>query len=117
MKNFFTLTLCFLTLSLTAQETITYPYNPDVDSDTYVGIIDLIELLALYGTTFETGEIMVNDMTFEAYLNELYMLIEAAALPDGTSDGQFLKWNGTEWVLVIPSVGSVSYTHLRAHET
>ena len=48
---------------------------------------------------------MVNDMTFEAYLNELYMLIEANALPDGTSDGQFLKWNGSEWVLVFPSVG------------
>ena len=99
--------LCFCTLSFSDQETVSYPYNPDVDSDTYVGIIDLIELLALYGTTFETGEIMVNDMTFEAYLNELYMLIEAAALPDGTSNGQFLKWNGSEWVLVIPSVGCI----------
>jgi hypothetical protein len=107
MRYLLTFLLCVFTLSLTAQETITYPYNPDVNSDTYVGITDLIELLALYGTTFETGEIMVNDMTFEAYLNELYMLLEAAALPDGTSDGQFLKWNGTEWVLVIPSVGCI----------
>jgi hypothetical protein len=105
MRYFLTFLFCVFTLSLTAQETITYPYNPDVNSDTYVGITDLIELLALYGTTFETGEIMVNDMTFEAYLNELYMLLEAAALPDGTSDGQFLKWNGTEWVLVIPVAG------------
>ena len=48
MKNFFTLTLCFLTLSHTAQETITYPYNPDVDSDSIVGITDLIELIAIY---------------------------------------------------------------------
>ena len=105
MKYLFTAFVFLLTVSFTAQETITYPYNPDVDSDTYLGITDLIELLALYGTSFETGEIMVNDMTFEAYLNELYMLLEAAALPDGTSNGQFLKWNGSEWVLVMPSVG------------
>ena len=66
MRYLVTTLVFLLTVSFTAQETITYPYNPDVDSDTYVGIIDLIELLALYGTTFETGEIMVNDMTFEA---------------------------------------------------
>ena len=105
MRYLLTSLFCVFTLSLTAQETITYPYNPDSDNDAFVGITDLLELLGIYGTTFETGEIMVNDMTFEVYLNELYMLLEAAALPDGTADGQFLKWNGSEWVLVIPVAG------------
>ena len=105
MRYLATALVFLLTVSFTAQETITYPYNPDVDSDSYVGITDLIELLSIYSYYFEAGEIMVNDSTLSSYLNELNLLLEAAALPEGTSDGQFLKWNGSEWVLVMPSVG------------
>jgi len=112
-----------LTVSFTAQETITTPYNPDFDSDSYVGITDLIELLSIYSYYFEAGEIMVNDTTLSSYLNDLTLLLEAAALPEGTSDGQFLKWNGSDWVLVMPVAGctdpescsydSTSHVHLQ----
>ncbi len=47
MKNFFTLTLCFLTLSLTAQVDCPTPY--DGDEDGAIGISDLLGLLAVFG--------------------------------------------------------------------
>ena len=60
MKNFFTLTLCFFTLSLTAQETITYPYNPDGDADGVIASPDLLELLEVYGGEFSPSEIQID---------------------------------------------------------
>ena len=57
MKNFFTLTLCFLTLSLTAQVDYPFPYNPDVNSDGYIGINDLMELLSIYGEEFGSDQL------------------------------------------------------------
>ena len=45
MKHLFTISLCFLTLSLSAQETITYPYNPDGYDDGAITVPDLQNLL------------------------------------------------------------------------
>ena len=71
MKNFFTLTLCFLTLSITAQEPLTYPYNPDSNSDTFVAIPDLLETLTVYGSQFFPEEIMVGDTTLSSWIQIL----------------------------------------------
>jgi uncharacterized protein (TIGR02145 family) len=107
MKHIFTITLCFLALSLSAQETITYPYNPDIDADQIIQLEDLLEILVIYGNAFELGEIMVDDQTLTEYLTNLNLLIEAIAMPDGTETGQFLRWDGLSWVPVIPSVGCI----------
>ena len=50
--------LCVFTLSLTAQETITYPYNPDGNADGFISVPDLQDLLANFGYYFEAGEII-----------------------------------------------------------
>jgi len=71
MKNFFTLTLCFFTLSLSAQETITYPYNPDANSDQYVAVSDVLETIATYGDQFFPEEIMVGDTTLSNWIQIL----------------------------------------------
>jgi uncharacterized protein (TIGR02145 family) len=105
MRYLLTSLLCVLTLSLTAQEITTYPYNPDVDSDSYVGITDLIELLAIYSYYFEAGEIMVNDTTLSSFLNDLILLIEANALPEGTASGQILVWDGNAWIPTLAMTG------------
>jgi hypothetical protein len=68
MKNFFTLTLCVFTLSLTAQETITYPYNPDANSDQYVAVSDILETIAIYGSDYLPSEIMVGDTTLSNWI-------------------------------------------------
>ena len=49
MKNFFTLTLCFLTLSLTAQEACPNPYDGNGDGN--VSINDFLEMLSVFGDT------------------------------------------------------------------
>ena len=71
MKNFFTLTLCFLTLSLTAQEPLTYPYNPDANSDQFVAVSDVLETIATYGDQFLPSEIMVGDTTLSNWIQIL----------------------------------------------
>lgn len=52
MKNFFTLTLCFFTLSLTAQID-NFPFNPDSNSDGFISVDDLMAMLSNYGEPFE----------------------------------------------------------------
>ena len=55
MKHFFTISLCFLALSLSAQTDgweYPFPYNPDGDADGYVTLSDLLDLLALYGNEY-----------------------------------------------------------------
>jgi uncharacterized protein (TIGR02145 family) len=71
MKNFFTLTLCFLTLSYTAQEPLTYPYNPDANSDQFVAVSDVLETIAIYGSDYFPSEIMVGDTTLSNWIQIL----------------------------------------------
>ena len=83
MKNLFTLTLCFLTLSLTAQETITYPYNPDANGDTLIGISDVLETISIYGSEFLPSDIMVGDTSLYNWIQLLNQtLINQQAIID-----------------------------------
>jgi hypothetical protein len=68
MRYLLTSLLCVLTLSLTAQEPLTYPYNPDATGDENIGSTDLIELLTLYGGQFLPEEIMVGDTMLSSWI-------------------------------------------------
>ena len=76
MKNIFTISLCFLALSLSAQETITYPYNPDGDADGLVAVPDIQDLLAVYGSPFSPAEIMVGDTALSEWIQILYQALQ-----------------------------------------
>jgi len=80
MNRFFTISLCFLALSLSAQETITYPYNPDGDADGLVAVTDLQDILAVYGNPFSPAEIMVGDSTLNQWIYEVSQSQEALEL-------------------------------------
>jgi hypothetical protein len=77
MKHFFTISLCFLALSLSAQETITYPYNPDGDADGLIEVSDLADLLGVYGTTFLPESIIVNSTNLGDFLDSLQNQIDS----------------------------------------
>jgi hypothetical protein len=79
MKHIFTLSLCFLALSLSAQETITYPYNPDGDADGLVAVPDLQDILAVYGNPFSPAEIMVGDTALSEWMQILYQALQDQA--------------------------------------
>ena len=116
MRYFLTSLLCVLTLSLTAQETVTYPYNPDSDNDAFVASTDLLELLGLYGDEFSPAEIMIGDTGLVQWIQLLSQTLQSQqefinqlqsdyiALPDGIFSGDILRWNGTEWIPESPPV-------------
>ena len=50
-----------ISVSLSAQEqVITYPYNPDADSDSLIAVPDALEFLTLYGNEFIPEPVMVD---------------------------------------------------------
>ena len=103
MKHFALILLAALTWSVNAQ--ITYPFNPDGNGDQYIATVDLQDFLVHYGQEFEPGELLVDSIPLSAYLEAMEALILANAMPAGTNPGQFLRWNGVAWELVMPKVG------------
>ena len=103
MKHFALILLAALTWSVNAQ--ITYPYNPDGNGDQYIAVYDLQDFLSAYGQEWIPGEIQVDSIPLSAYLEAMEALILANAMPAGTNPGQFLRWNGDAWELVMPKVG------------
>ena len=103
MKRFALILLAALTWSVNAQ--ITYPYNPDGNGDQYIAVYDLQDFLSAYGQEWIPGEIVVDSIPLSAYLEAMEALILANAMPAGTNPGQFLRWNGDGWELVMPKVG------------
>ena len=61
MRLFFSLALISLCFAFSAQETITYPYNPDGDADGAIFLNDLLDILSLYGNEFEVEPINIID--------------------------------------------------------
>ena len=131
MKYLLTISLCFLALSLSSQETITYPYNPDGDVDGAIASPDLLDLLGVYSNAFTPTEIQIDGVglleviqdlqnqiasiqlidvnyvestlaALQQEIDNLNQQIAENSLPDGTASGQLLRWNGTAWILVSP---------------
>jgi|TARA_B110000211_G_scaffold212725_1_gene252594 hypothetical protein len=65
------LTLLFAALSLNAvgQVEYPYPYNPDSDSDGFIGIHDLLELLGIYSEEFNSEELYLNQDSTSLIVN------------------------------------------------
>ena len=129
MRTLFSLALIGLCFSLSAQETINYPYNPDGDVDGTIASPDLLDILGVYGNAFTPTEIEIDGVGLLQVIQELQNQIAAIqlldvnyvestlaalqqeidnlnqqiaenALPDGTASGQLLRWNGTAWIPV-----------------
>jgi len=131
MRTYLSLVLIGLFFSLSAQETLVYPYNPDGNEDGAITVPDLQDLLGTYGNAFTPTEIQIDgvgllqviqdlqdqiaaiqlldanyvESTLAVHQQEiatLYQQIAENALPDGTTSGQLLRWNGTAWTPVSP---------------
>lgn len=66
MKRLLALMLCAVSFVMTAQ--VTYPYNPDGDSDGLISLSDLQDLLSLYGATGQPLEIQIGDESLTDFL-------------------------------------------------
>ena len=54
------LTMLALTLGIGANAQVTYPYNPDGNADSLIGVSDIQDLLSNYGLPFSPGEIVIS---------------------------------------------------------
>jgi uncharacterized protein (TIGR02145 family) len=94
-----------LTVSFTAQETVTYPYNPDADNDQFVAVSDVLSSISAFGAEFLPAEIQIDGVSLLEIIQDLQNQLAAHqeaidnnTLPDGTFNGDLLRWNGTAWI-------------------
>ena len=83
MPRLFTLLLAIS--SLTAVGQVVYPYNPDGNADTLIGVSDLQDLLVIYGNPFIPSEILVNGEELTNLLSEIQNNIDSLWASAGTS--------------------------------
>ena len=74
MNRFFT--LLFAAFCFTAVGQVTYPYNPDGNADSLIGASDIQDLLSGYGLPFLPGQILVDSVGLEQYLDSLKSRVE-----------------------------------------
>jgi len=65
------LALIGLFFSLSAQETINYPYNPDGDVDGTIASPDLLDILGVYGNAFTPTEIQIDGVGLLEVIQDL----------------------------------------------
>ena len=96
MRLFFFLALIGLCFSFSAQETITYPYNPDSDSSGNIVVGDLQDFLITYGNDFSPSEIQIDGVGLLQVIQDLQNQLDdifvetALAIHDLQSDNDSL---------------------------
>jgi len=100
MRTLLSLALISLCFSLSAQETINYPYNPDGNVDGAIAAPDLLDILGVYGNAFTPTEIQIDGVGLLQVIQALQSQINNNSLPDGTLIGDKLRWDGTAWIPV-----------------
>lgn len=64
-------------LVLQAQETIQYPYNPDVDNDEYIATSDLTGFLAQFGQNFQPAPVLIDSVDLLSVIQMMQAQITA----------------------------------------
>ena len=90
MRNFITIMVWVIGFAGLAQSTITYPYNPDGNADTLIGVTDLQDLLTTYGQPFLPSEILVEGQTLTTVLTDLQQSIDSLSALSGGGGGSVL---------------------------
>ena len=89
MRTLLSLALIGLFTSFSAQETLTYPYNPDGDVDGAIASPDLLDLLGVYGGDFSPSEIQIDGVGLLQVIQDLQNQI-------GALQGEILDANYVE---------------------
>ena len=62
---------CLFAVTLSAQEpSITYPYNPDSNTDSLIGASDLVDFLPFYGEEFTPEPLTIEGMSVEEWMEQ-----------------------------------------------
>ena len=77
MKRLIALMICAVSLGAAAQSTITYPFNPDADGDSFIGVSDILEGVATYNTEFNPLAIQIDSVNLIDVIQAMQAAIEA----------------------------------------
>ena len=70
--------LCFFgSFALMAQQSIQYPYNPDVDNDEYIATSDLTGFLAQFGQDFQPAPVLIDSVDLLSVIQMMQAQITA----------------------------------------
>ena len=64
-------------LATYAQQTIQYPYNPDVDNDEYIATTDLAGFLAQFGQDFQPTPVLIDSVDLLSVIQMMQSQITA----------------------------------------
>ena len=68
MIRLIALMFCVASLCAAAQSNVTYPYNPDWNGDSLITVMDLQDLLSIYGAAFSPDDIEVGEQSLSEVL-------------------------------------------------
>ena len=91
MNRFFTLLLAASCLNTFGQ--VTYPYNPDGNADTLIGVTDLQDLLVVYGNAFTPADILVDGEGLSTVLTQLQSSIDSLSGLDHIEGATLVSWD------------------------
>ena len=75
MNRFFT--LLFVASCLTAIGQVAYPYNPDGNADSLIGVSDIQDLLSSYGLAFSPAEIHYQNEPLSEVLTDILFKLDS----------------------------------------
>ena len=67
----FAMAFFFLGASTNLSAQVDYPYNPDVDGDGFIAVVDLFEFLSVFGGNIVPPELLVDSIPLGTYLEIL----------------------------------------------
>ena len=130
MRLLFTALACLLSVSLSAQEqVITYPYNPDSNTDSIISVPDVLSFLPLYGNEFIPEPVMVDGVVITEWLesssnfccdslssviDSMQVVLESIESNSGSGGvsvstfGDTLTMNGES--VIVPGISMSNYT-------
>tara|TARA_B110000003_G_scaffold38667_1_gene35406 strand:+ start:3008 stop:4093 length:1086 start_codon:yes stop_codon:yes gene_type:complete len=76
MKRLIALMICAVSLGAAAQIEYPFPYNPDSDNSGWIGLSDLLSLLAVYNTDFEPSSWQTDSLSAHVDLGETMTYLE-----------------------------------------
>ena len=82
MRTCLSIALIFFFTSFSAQETLTYPYNPDGDVDGTIASPDLLDILGVYGNAFTPSEIEIDGVNLLQVIQDLQNQIASIPIID-----------------------------------
>lgn len=111
MKHRSLLLSAFLVWSLasTAQQTIQYPYNPDVDNDEYIATTDLTGFLAQFGQDFQPAPVLIDSLDLLTVIQMMQAQITALQSQVATLEDQVVP-ELSQYVEFIDSSSTLAFT-------